>query len=306
MGRQKSAHDQPDWRFHDRRPRAAQGLPTLVRASLALRPARPTVPPKQDLGERTGWMARLRLRHRRRGLGRLRAGQPAERGPAVRVALIEAGGRDSNPWIHIPAGYYRNFSNPAVTWQFGSGPEPHLDGRIVPWPRGRVLGGSSAINGLLYVRGQAQDYDVWRQLGNVGWSLRGRAALLQARRGPGARRRRLSRHRRAARRLRRAPEPATSCARPSSRPARRPASRTHDDFNGAEQEGAGYYPAHQPQRPALLGRGRLPAPGALAPQPAASSPTRWCTAWSSTASAPPACALPRDGRSRDDRGARAR
>jgi choline dehydrogenase len=88
----------------------------------------------------------------------------------VKVALLEAGGRDRNPWIHVPAGYYRNFSNPSVTWQFGSGPEPHLDNRIVPWPRGRVLGGSSAINGLLYVRGQAQDYDVWRQLGNVGWS----------------------------------------------------------------------------------------------------------------------------------------
>ncbi len=91
--------------------------------------------------------------------------------PTVKVALIEAGGRDLNPWIHIPAGYYRNFSNPAVTWQFGSGPEPHLEGRTIPWPRGRVLGGSSAINGLLYVRGQHQDFDVWRQLGNVGWSF---------------------------------------------------------------------------------------------------------------------------------------
>jgi choline dehydrogenase-like flavoprotein len=89
--------------------------------------------------------------------------------PAVGVALVEAGGRDRNPWIHIPAGYYRNFSNPAITWQYGSGPEPHLDGRVVTWPRGRVLGGSSAINGLLYVRGQAQDFNVWRQLGNVGW-----------------------------------------------------------------------------------------------------------------------------------------
>jgi choline dehydrogenase len=92
--------------------------------------------------------------------------------PSVRVALIEAGGRDVDPWIHVPAGYYRNVTNPSVTWQFGSGPEPHLDNRIVNWPRGRVLGGSSAINGLLYVRGQAQDFDVWRQLGNVGWSFR--------------------------------------------------------------------------------------------------------------------------------------
>jgi choline dehydrogenase-like flavoprotein len=91
--------------------------------------------------------------------------------PGAKVALIEAGGRDRNPWIHIPAGYYRNFSNPAITWQFGSGPEPHLDGRTITWPRGRVLGGSSSINGLLYLRGQAQDYDVWRQLGNAGWSF---------------------------------------------------------------------------------------------------------------------------------------
>ena len=59
----------------------------------------------------------------------------------------------------------------SVTWQFGAGPEPHLDGRVVPWPRGRVLGGTSAINGLLYVRGQAQDFDMWRQLGNTGWSF---------------------------------------------------------------------------------------------------------------------------------------
>jgi len=90
---------------------------------------------------------------------------------SVSVALVEAGGRDSNIWIHIPAGYYKNILNPAITWQFGSGPEPHIGGRIVNWPRGRVLGGTSAINGLLYVRGQAEDYDHWRQLGNAGWSF---------------------------------------------------------------------------------------------------------------------------------------
>jgi choline dehydrogenase len=87
-----------------------------------------------------------------------------------KVALLEAGGRDTNPWIHIPAGYFRTMFNPDVTWQYGAGPEPHLGGRVVPWPRGRVLGGSSSINGLLYVRGQARDYDVWRQLGNEGWA----------------------------------------------------------------------------------------------------------------------------------------
>jgi choline dehydrogenase len=91
--------------------------------------------------------------------------------PGNRVALIEAGGRDSDPWIHIPAGYFRNIFNPKITWQYGSGPEPHLGGRTISWPRGRVLGGTSAINGLLYVRGQKEDFDVWRQLGNVGWSF---------------------------------------------------------------------------------------------------------------------------------------
>jgi choline dehydrogenase len=92
--------------------------------------------------------------------------------PGVTVALLEAGGRDLNPWLHIPAGYFRTMFNPKLTWQFGAGPEPHLDGRIVPWPRGRVLGGTSAVNGLLYVRGQPQDFDTWRQLGNAGWSYR--------------------------------------------------------------------------------------------------------------------------------------
>ncbi len=90
--------------------------------------------------------------------------------PGVSVAILEAGGRDNNPWIHVPAGYYRTMLDPTVTWQFGSGPEPHLNDRIVNWPRGRVIGGTSAINGLLYVRGQAQDFDTWRQLGNSGWS----------------------------------------------------------------------------------------------------------------------------------------
>ncbi|MGI9524476.1 MAG: GMC family oxidoreductase [Hyphomicrobiaceae bacterium] len=85
------------------------------------------------------------------------------------VALVEAGGQDKNPWIHVPAGYYRTMLDPSVTWQFGSGPEPHLNGRIINWPRGRVVGGTSAINGLLYVRGQARDFDTWRQLGNRGW-----------------------------------------------------------------------------------------------------------------------------------------
>ena len=86
-----------------------------------------------------------------------------------RVILLEAGGPDRNPWIHIPLGYGRTMFDPRVNWMFETEPEPGLDGRRIKQPRGKVLGGSSSINGLLYVRGQAQDYDRWRELGNPGW-----------------------------------------------------------------------------------------------------------------------------------------
>ena len=89
--------------------------------------------------------------------------------PAVTVGLIEAGGRAWNPWIHIPVGYFKTMHDPAVDWCYRTVPEPGLNGRSIEWPRGKVLGGSSALNGLLYIRGQAEDYDHWRQLGNVGW-----------------------------------------------------------------------------------------------------------------------------------------
>jgi choline dehydrogenase len=88
-----------------------------------------------------------------------------------RVLLLEAGGRDSNIWIHIPLGYGKLFANPKVNWLYKTEPEPELNNRQVIQPRGKVLGGSSSINGLLYVRGQHEDYDRWRQLGNAGWSF---------------------------------------------------------------------------------------------------------------------------------------
>jgi choline dehydrogenase len=90
--------------------------------------------------------------------------------PAMRVLLIEAGGPDRNVWIHIPAGFYRNIFHPKITWIFETEPVPGLDGRSIKWPRGKVLGGSSSINGLIYIRGQKQDFELWRQLGNAGWS----------------------------------------------------------------------------------------------------------------------------------------
>jgi len=90
--------------------------------------------------------------------------------PKTRVILLEAGGRDLNPWIHIPVGYFKTMHNPSVDWCYRTEPDPGLNGRALDWPRGKVLGGSSSLNGLLYVRGQPQDYDRWAQMDNPGWS----------------------------------------------------------------------------------------------------------------------------------------
>jgi choline dehydrogenase len=87
------------------------------------------------------------------------------------VLLLEAGPRDTNLWIHVPLGYGRLFKEKTVNWMYQTEPEPELDGRRVFQPRGKVLGGSSSINGLLYVRGQHEDYDRWRQHGNQGWGF---------------------------------------------------------------------------------------------------------------------------------------
>lgn len=89
--------------------------------------------------------------------------------PDVKVVLLEAGGRDLNPWIHIPVGYFKTMHNRSVDWCYRTEPDPGLNGRQLDWPRGKVLGGSSSLNGLLYVRGQPQDYDRWAQMGNPGW-----------------------------------------------------------------------------------------------------------------------------------------
>jgi choline dehydrogenase len=88
-----------------------------------------------------------------------------------RVLLLEAGGHDRRLWIHIPLGYGKLFADARVNWLYKTEPEPELDNRQVIQPRGKVLGGSSSINGLLYLRGQPADYDHWRQLGNAGWSF---------------------------------------------------------------------------------------------------------------------------------------
>lgn len=90
--------------------------------------------------------------------------------PATSVLLIEAGPRDLNPWLHVPSGFFKTINDPRYDWRYQTEPEAGLDGRRIAWPRGKVLGGSSAINGLIYIRGQADDFNDWAQRGNPGWS----------------------------------------------------------------------------------------------------------------------------------------
>ena len=89
--------------------------------------------------------------------------------PNNKVLLIEAGGKDNYPWIHVPVGYYKTMHNPKVDWCFNTEKDETMNNRSIRYPRGKTLGGSSSINGLLWIRGQSNDYDNWRQQGNNGW-----------------------------------------------------------------------------------------------------------------------------------------
>ena len=89
--------------------------------------------------------------------------------PRNRVLVLEAGGKDDWIWFHIPVGYLFAIGNPRADWMFETQPVPGLNGRSLNYPRGKVIGGCSAINAMIYMRGQAADYDGWRQLGLTGW-----------------------------------------------------------------------------------------------------------------------------------------
>ena len=89
--------------------------------------------------------------------------------PKNKVLLLEAGGKDTYPWIHIPVGYFKTMHNPKVDWCFHTEKDETMNNRSIRYPRGKTLGGSSSINGLLWIRGQSNDYDNWRQQGNTGW-----------------------------------------------------------------------------------------------------------------------------------------
>ncbi|WIM14299.1 GMC family oxidoreductase N-terminal domain-containing protein [Enhydrobacter sp.] len=156
-----------------------------------------------------------------------------------RVLLLEAGPRDIYPWIHIPLGYHKTFNNPRVNWMFDSEPEPELNDRILYQPRGKVLGGTSSINGMVYMRGNAADYDEWRQRGCEGWdyesvlpyfkraedNVRG-ADAFHGTGGP----LKVSDHRWQPTLARAMHDAAVQAGIPAN-----------PDFNGARQEGVGYY-----------------------------------------------------------------
>jgi len=156
-----------------------------------------------------------------------------------RVLLLEAGPRDTNPWIHIPLGYGKLFADKRVNWSYESEPEPHCNGRRIFTPRGKVLGGSSSINGLVYIRGQREDFDDWRV---PGWGFddllpyfikaedqsRG-ANAWHGTGGPFAVSDLPDRHEMCDAFI----ESAVANGIPRN-----------DDFNGAQQEGAGYYQAN--------------------------------------------------------------
>lgn len=159
--------------------------------------------------------------------------------PRCEVVLLEAGGKDRNIWIHVPLGYGKTITDPSVNWCYETEPDPNLGGRRVFWPRGKVLGGSSSINGLIYIRGQAEDFDHWRQLGNEGWSFADVLPYFK----------RAEDQERGGDELHGAGGPLAVSDLRDHHPiceafiasAREAGVPRNDDFNGASQEGVGYY-----------------------------------------------------------------
>jgi choline dehydrogenase len=156
-----------------------------------------------------------------------------------RVLLLEAGGHDRHIWIHIPLGFGKLFDNAKVNWLYKSEPEPELNNRRIIQPRGKVMGGSSSINGLLYIRGQHEDFDHWRQLGNTGWGFADVLPYF----------RRAEDQERGADELHGAGGPLAVSDVSEPHPlceafieaAQQAGFRRNDDFNGPSQEGAGYF-----------------------------------------------------------------
>ena len=159
--------------------------------------------------------------------------------PSTRVVLLEAGGEDRNRWIHIPLGYGKTFADPSVNWCYQAEPDPGANNRSIFWPRGKVLGGSSLINGMVYIRGQHEDFDLWRQLGNTGWSSTDVLPYFKRARtpDPGAD----AFHSTGGPLCVSDTSDTTRSANPSSRRAMELGYPRNNDFNGARQDGVGYH-----------------------------------------------------------------
>src|ERR1700739_4753463 len=159
--------------------------------------------------------------------------------PKHRVLLLEAGPADTSPWIHMPMGYAKLFAHPKLNWMFESEPEPELNNRTMYQPRGKVLGGTSSINGMIYMRGHAADYDQWRQLGNEGWDYE--SVLPYFRKAEDNERGETEFHG-AGGPLRVSNQPYARKIANTLLEARKQAGVPETpDFNGAQQEGCGYY-----------------------------------------------------------------
>jgi len=156
-----------------------------------------------------------------------------------RVLLLEAGGKDNKFWIHVPMGYAKTFVDPKVNWKFESEPEKELNGRTMYQPRGKVLGGTSSINGMIYMRGNAADYDQWRQLGNEGWDY---ASVLPYFRKAEDNERGADDYHGAGGPLRVSNQPYEwEIAKALLEACKQAGIPFNPDFNGAKQEGCGYY-----------------------------------------------------------------
>ena len=156
-----------------------------------------------------------------------------------RVLLLEAGGEDKSFWIHTPMGYAKTFVDPRVNWMFESEPEPELNDRTMYQPRGKVLGGTSSINGMIYMRGNAADYDQWRQLGNTGWDYE---SVLPYFRKAEDNERGDSRYHGKGGPLRVSNQPYDwEIARTMLEACKQAGIPENPDFNGENQEGCGYY-----------------------------------------------------------------
>ena len=182
---------------------------------------------------------------------------------ALRILIIEAGPPDTSFMLKMPAGFASLGENSPYNWRYETVPQKHCNDRRMYWPRGKTLGGSSSINAMLYVRGHASDYDHWRQLGNEGWSYRDVLPFFKKAEnnergddeyhGTGG-----------PLNVAEQADPLRRSTTASSSAAEQAGHKRNDDFNGADQDGVGYYQVTQ-QRAAALEHGeRLPPAGGRA------------------------------------------